>query len=75
MSRGWGCTLVLEASSGRYMETSGSSFSMKESGFAVVAGAAVADDMLLCCAVLMRLGRGREARLGGGLLYGQKKSS
>lgn len=37
---------MLGASDGRWKETSGPSFSMKESGFAVGVGVAVADDMI-----------------------------
>lgn len=51
ISRGWLSALLLEleleASDGRYRETNGSSVSMKDRDLALVAGAAVADDMVL----------------------------
>jgi hypothetical protein len=46
MRRGWRSTPVLEAAEGRYKETRGLSFFMKERGFAAVAGAAAADVMV-----------------------------
>lgn len=47
MRRGCWSALAVDASDGRYRDTSGPSFSMKESGSAAVAGAGAVEDMML----------------------------